>query len=246
MVSGVESLAGLSTSCRPSGRSGHAPDRAGDGPRPTHRADARLCAGVHRHGAVHRGRRHPGVRAAPHRGGVPRRDHGGQQRQAGMRDDLSLPARRPGGTSRSVWATAVGSVLGPNLSGPGKVVAAAVGLPPLTGPTCSRSRHARRVAVMFFRLRPDPLMCWPGPNTSRNSLPGRRQPGPPDVSAGEPTAASRGDQHEPEPRGHRLGHGDDSDPHGSRPRLVGDHRPGHQHPHPRDVRLLARPDRHGR
>ncbi|NIJ12361.1 MFS family permease [Saccharomonospora amisosensis] len=69
---------------------------------------------------------------------------------------------RPGHTARAlsivVWATTVGSVLGPNLADPAGKVGASLGLPPLTGPflvtfaafTCS-------AAVLFLLLRPDPL-----------------------------------------------------------------------------------------
>ena len=73
--------------------------------------------------------------------------------------DLSLPAHRGRDLSLVVWATTVGSVLGPNLSGPGKVVASAVGLPPLTGAYLfSGVGMLAAMAVMFFRLRPDPLV----------------------------------------------------------------------------------------
>ncbi|EHR50907.1 arabinose efflux permease family protein [Saccharomonospora marina XMU15] len=69
---------------------------------------------------------------------------------------------RPGHTARAlsivVWATTVGSVLGPNLADPAGKVGASLGLPPLTGPflvtlvafTCA-------AAVLFLLLRPDPL-----------------------------------------------------------------------------------------
>lgn len=73
--------------------------------------------------------------------------------------DLSLPAHRGRDLSLVVWATTIGSVLGPNLSGPGKVVAAAVGLPPLTGAYLfSGVGMLAALAVMLVRLRPDPLV----------------------------------------------------------------------------------------
>lgn len=73
--------------------------------------------------------------------------------------DLSLPAHRGRDLSLVVWATTVGSVLGPNLSGPGKAVAAVVGLPPLTGAYLfSGVGMLAAMAVMIVRLRPDPLI----------------------------------------------------------------------------------------
>ena len=73
--------------------------------------------------------------------------------------DLSLPAHRGRDLSLVVWATTVGSVLGPNLSGPGKAVAAMVGLPPLTGAyVFSGVGMLAALAVMLVRLRPDPLI----------------------------------------------------------------------------------------
>lgn len=160
--------------------------------------------------------------------------------------DLSLPAHRGGPLARGVGHD---GGLGP---GPQPVRA---------GQGRRRGRRAAptdgaylfsgvgmlaAMAVMFFRLRPDPLVLARAEHLKELRRDGAHGPGLRTSSAaGEPTAASRGDRHEPEPRGHGLGHGDDLDPHGSRPRLVGDHRPGHQHPHPRDVRLLAR-RRHGR
>ena len=48
--------------------------------------------------------------------------------------DLALPAHRGRDLSTVVWATTIGSVLGPNLSGPGAVVAGWLHLPEMTGP----------------------------------------------------------------------------------------------------------------
>ncbi len=73
--------------------------------------------------------------------------------------DLSAPQHRGRDLSIVVWATTVGSVLGPNLSGPGKAVAAAVGLPPLTGAYLfSGVGMLAALVVMIVRLRPDPLL----------------------------------------------------------------------------------------
>ncbi len=73
--------------------------------------------------------------------------------------DLSAPAHRGRDLSVVVWATTVGSVLGPNLSGPGKALAGALGLPPLTGAYLfSGVGMLAALVVMIVRLRPDPLL----------------------------------------------------------------------------------------
>ncbi len=73
--------------------------------------------------------------------------------------DLSMPTHRGRDLSLVVWATTIGSVLGPNLSGPGKSVAAIVGLPPLTGAYLfSGVGMIAALIVMLSRLRPDPLL----------------------------------------------------------------------------------------
>lgn len=69
---------------------------------------------------------------------------------------------RPGHTARAlsivVWATTVGSVLGPNLADPAGKVGAGLGLPPLTGPfLVTFVAFACSAAVLFLLLRPDPL-----------------------------------------------------------------------------------------
>ena len=72
--------------------------------------------------------------------------------------DLAQPSRRARDLSIVVWATTVGSVLGPNLVGPSAPVADALGLPPLTGPyVFSLAGLFLAVAVLLIRLRPDPL-----------------------------------------------------------------------------------------
>lgn len=47
--------------------------------------------------------------------------------------DLASTRFRARDLSIVVWSTTIGAVLGPNLFGPGEVVGAAIGLPPLTG-----------------------------------------------------------------------------------------------------------------
>ena len=73
--------------------------------------------------------------------------------------DLALPAHRARDLSIVVWATTIGSVIGPNLAGPSAPVAEALGLPELTGPfVFSLVGLALAIAVIFLRLRPDPLL----------------------------------------------------------------------------------------
>ncbi|KRE61968.1 MFS transporter [Nostocoides sp. Soil756] len=73
--------------------------------------------------------------------------------------DLALPHRRARDLSIVVWATTVGSVLGPNLVGPSAPVADALGLPRLVGPfVFSLVGLLLAVGVVLLRLRPDPLV----------------------------------------------------------------------------------------
>ncbi|QIM23122.1 MFS transporter [Phycicoccus sp. HDW14] len=73
--------------------------------------------------------------------------------------DLALPNRRARDLSIVVWATTVGSVLGPNLVGPSAPVADALGLPRLTGPfVFSLVGLVLAIGVVALRLRPDPLV----------------------------------------------------------------------------------------
>ncbi len=73
--------------------------------------------------------------------------------------DLALPHRRGRDLSTVVWATTIGSVLGPNLTGPGGAVAGWLHLPPITGPfVISVVTLVATALVMATRLRPDPLL----------------------------------------------------------------------------------------
>ena len=73
--------------------------------------------------------------------------------------DLALPAHRARDLSIVVWATTVGSVLGPNLVGPSAPLARALGLPTLTGPyVFSLIGLLLTLGVVSLRLRPDPLL----------------------------------------------------------------------------------------
>jgi len=73
--------------------------------------------------------------------------------------DLAQPAHRARDLSTVVWATTLGSVIGPNLIGPGGVVAVWVHLPPRTGPFLfGVAAMLVAAGVMWLRLRPDPLL----------------------------------------------------------------------------------------
>lgn len=73
--------------------------------------------------------------------------------------DLAAPEHRGRDLSIVVWATTIGSVLGPNLVGPGQPVAEALGLPLLAGPfVFSLAALALAIIVLLVRLRPDPLI----------------------------------------------------------------------------------------
>jgi MFS family permease len=73
--------------------------------------------------------------------------------------DLASPARRGRDLSLVVWATTVGSVLGPNLAGPGADLGRALGFPALGGGfAVSAVAFAVVAAALLLLLRPDPLL----------------------------------------------------------------------------------------
>ncbi|HET9861643.1 MAG TPA: MFS transporter [Nocardioidaceae bacterium] len=73
--------------------------------------------------------------------------------------DLAKPAHRARALSLVVWATTVGAVAGPNLTGWAGRVAADVGLPRLTGPfVIGVVGMALAAAVIGIFMRPDPLL----------------------------------------------------------------------------------------
>ncbi|NUR80985.1 MAG: MFS transporter [Dermatophilaceae bacterium] len=73
--------------------------------------------------------------------------------------DLALPAHRGRDLSIVVWATTIGSVAGPNLVGPGKAVAQALGVPELSGVfVFSLAGFVLAWVVVDRLLRPDPLL----------------------------------------------------------------------------------------
>jgi MFS family permease len=73
--------------------------------------------------------------------------------------DLAVPERRGRALSLVVWATTVGSVVGPNLAGPGADLGRRLGLPALGGAfVVSAVVFAMVAAVLLVLLRPDPLL----------------------------------------------------------------------------------------
>ncbi|MGY1704979.1 MFS transporter [Geodermatophilus sp. SYSU D00697] len=73
--------------------------------------------------------------------------------------DLAAPEHRGRALSLVVWATTVGSVLGPNLAGPGELLGDSLGLPSLTGAFAISMAVFAVVAVgLLVLLRPDPLL----------------------------------------------------------------------------------------
>ena len=73
--------------------------------------------------------------------------------------DLATPERRGRDLSLVVWATTLGSVLGPNLAAPGARLGEALGLPALGGVFALSAGVFAVVAVGFLvLLRPDPLL----------------------------------------------------------------------------------------
>jgi MFS family permease len=73
--------------------------------------------------------------------------------------DLADPGRRGSDLSLVVWATTVGAVLGPNLTGPGVAAAGLLGVPELAGPyLLSAAGFGSAALLLFLGLRPDPLL----------------------------------------------------------------------------------------
>ena len=73
--------------------------------------------------------------------------------------DLATPDHRARSLSTIVWATTVGAVLGPNLTGPGAWVAGHLGLPALAGAyVFAFASFAGAALVQVVLLRPDPLV----------------------------------------------------------------------------------------
>lgn len=73
--------------------------------------------------------------------------------------DLATDASRGRDLSIVVWATTVGAVLGPNLTGPGEILGGAIGMPALTGAYLfALVAQALAIALYLVAMRPDPLL----------------------------------------------------------------------------------------
>ncbi|NYE20063.1 MFS transporter [Microbacterium immunditiarum] len=73
--------------------------------------------------------------------------------------DLATDATRGRDLSLVVWATTIGAVLGPNLTGPGEDLGRLLGMPPLTGPYLfTIVAQLLGIALYVIALRPDPLI----------------------------------------------------------------------------------------
>jgi MFS family permease len=73
--------------------------------------------------------------------------------------DLAVASTRARALATVVWATTVGVVLGPNLTGPGGDLARTLDLPPLAGPFLfSIAAFAAAGLILMVGLRPDPLL----------------------------------------------------------------------------------------
>ncbi|MCX6397243.1 MAG: MFS transporter [Propionibacteriales bacterium] len=73
--------------------------------------------------------------------------------------DLAPPDGQGRALAIVVWATTIGAVAGPNLTGPAADLADALGIPVLTGPfALGAAGMLVAAAVLWVRLRPDPLL----------------------------------------------------------------------------------------
>lgn len=88
--------------------------------------------------------------------------------------DIASPQHRGRDLSLVVWFTTVGAVLGPNLIGPGEVVAETLGMPELTGPfLIAVGAQVAAAAVYLVALRPDPyLISKSMPSNPNDDAPG--------------------------------------------------------------------------
>lgn len=92
--------------------------------------------------------------------------------------DLAEPGHTARSLSMVVWATTVGSVLGPNLADPAGRLGASVGLPALAGPfLVTFVAFGASAAVLAAFLRPDPLRLATLGDADAAPRPGGGQPG---------------------------------------------------------------------
>ena len=82
--------------------------------------------------------------------------------------DLAEPKHRGRDLATVVWATTIGSVVGPNLMGPMGRVAESIGLPRLSGPyLITVAAYISASASVWLLLRPDPLVVAREANPDR-------------------------------------------------------------------------------
>ncbi|HEV2066356.1 MAG TPA: MFS transporter [Thermomicrobiales bacterium] len=96
--------------------------------------------------------------------------------------DLAAPGRRGRSLATVVWATTIGSILGPNLAAPMGSLAGSIGIPRLAGPyLLTVVVYGAAAAIISLLLHPDPLLVardtLAGPAARRAGLPGTRQLG---------------------------------------------------------------------
>ncbi|WP_414169633.1 MFS transporter [Streptoverticillium reticulum] len=92
--------------------------------------------------------------------------------------DLAEPRARAGALSLVVWSTTLGSVLGPNLSGPGAVLARPLGLPDAAGTfVFSVVAFLLGWLIIHTGLRPDPLLLAQEQEQPAPSAPHERKEG---------------------------------------------------------------------
>jgi MFS family permease len=101
--------------------------------------------------------------------------------------DLATPTTRGRALSIVVWATTIGAVVGPNLTGPAGDLARWLGIPTLTGPFALGALGMVLAAVVVgVRLRPDPLLL-----AREQAVDERSDVDPPRVEAGGTPAPAR-------------------------------------------------------
>ncbi len=84
--------------------------------------------------------------------------------------DLATQDNRAQSLSLVVWASTIGSVLGPNLIGPVGDFATSIGFPRLTGPYMfSAVMLGMGSAVIWFRLKPDPYLTSTASHSDESS-----------------------------------------------------------------------------
>lgn len=113
--------------------------------------------------------------------------------------DLAEPQHIGRDLSLVVWATTVGSVLGPNLVGPAETVGSALGLPEMAGSfVFSMAGFALAMAVLQAFLRPDPLLVARALEAeAASATPGEASGPTPGAASGATPGATPGTRSDP-------------------------------------------------